>query len=146
MSVRQHILVPVDFSDLSLNGVRTANELAYEETRITLLHVYDPEQMRESGTIDLTPRDRGLPLNLEKTLLSKLQTLRSNELGSVATVKYEMAVSRFVAEAICEQAKKLSVDLVVLTTHGRTGLMHLLMGSVAEEVVRKAPCPVLVVR
>ena len=116
MSVRQHILVPVDFSELSLNGVRTANELAYEETRVTLLHVYDPEQLRESGTVDLTPRDRGLPLKLEKTLLGKLQRIRSDELGNVNMVKYEIAISRFPAEAICGQADKLKAELVILTT------------------------------
>jgi nucleotide-binding universal stress UspA family protein len=146
MSIRQHVLVPVDFSDISLNGVRTANELAYEETEITLLHIYDPERLRESQTFDFTPREKGLPLEVEKTLLEKLQKIRKELLSNVNTVRYEIAVSRFPAKAVCEQAERLKADLVILTTHGRTGLRHLLMGSVAEEVVRKAPCPVLVMR
>jgi nucleotide-binding universal stress UspA family protein len=49
-------------------------------------------------------------------------------------------------EQILRVAKRLRCDLIVLATHGRTGLQHVLMGSVAENVVRRAPCPVLTVR
>lgn len=49
-------------------------------------------------------------------------------------------------ENIVEEAKKEAVDLIVISTHGRTGLSHMLMGSVTEKVVRHAPCPVLSIR
>ena len=50
------------------------------------------------------------------------------------------------AEKIIEAAKEKDADLIVMTTHGRTGLSHALMGSVAEKVVRQAPCPVLTIK
>ena len=49
-------------------------------------------------------------------------------------------------EGILEIARETSADLIIATTHGRTGLTHLMMGSTAENIVRRAPCPVLVVR
>ena len=50
------------------------------------------------------------------------------------------------ADEIVDAAKEMGVDLIILSTHGRTGLKHLLLGSMTENVVRRAPCPVLVVR
>ena len=51
-----------------------------------------------------------------------------------------------VFEGILELAREICADLIIATTHGRTGLTHLVMGSTAENIVRRAPCPVLVVR
>ncbi|MCZ7684405.1 MAG: universal stress protein [Sandaracinaceae bacterium] len=66
--------------------------------------------------------------------------------AGVAKTKTALIVSTNAAEGICNYAAKENVDLIVLSTHGRTGLAHLLIGSVAEKVVRHAPCPVLTVR
>jgi nucleotide-binding universal stress UspA family protein len=52
----------------------------------------------------------------------------------------------FIFEGILEVAREIRADLIIATTHGHTGLKHLFLGSVAENIVRRAPCPVLVVR
>jgi len=146
MSLRQRVLVPLDLSELSLEAVNAANELAQEETVVTLLHVYDPDHLKGPGGSDLTPRERGLPLQVEKGVLQKLREIRERRLDRVKTVNYEVAVSRFPAEAICEHAERSRADLLVMTSHGRSGIMNLLLGSIVSDVVRKAPCAVLLVR
>jgi nucleotide-binding universal stress UspA family protein len=146
MAGKQHVLVPIDFSENSVGGVRTAGEIAVDGTEITLLHVYDPEHLKDSATVDITPARKGLPPEVEKRETAKLQRIREKELAKHGKVNLEIVVSRFPAEAIGEYAKNNQVDLIALTTHGRSGLTKLLMGSVAEELVRNAPCPVLVLR
>jgi universal stress protein A len=65
----------------------------------------------------------------------------------ISKVKVRQEVEIGVAhERIVEKAAKEGVDMIVMSTHGRTGLLHMLMGSVAEQVVRQAPCPVLSIR
>jgi universal stress protein A len=146
MPINQHVMIPLDFTDLSMVSVRTAREIAFPRTEITLLYIYDPSDMVYSGTADLTPRQEGLPLDVAERLRRRLRRIRERELEGVETVNTEIVVSRFPAEAICRYARQESVDLIIIATHGRSGLSHLFTGSVAEEVVRKAPCPVLVAR
>jgi nucleotide-binding universal stress UspA family protein len=142
----RRLLVPVSFSEHASEGVRAANDLAQEDTSVTLLHVLDPVLLGEAGASDLSPREKSIPLQVEKSLLGKLKDTREKWLPRVKTVKYEIEVSRFTAEAISEHAQKSRADLVVLTDGKRRGLLRFLVGSVVDEVVRKAPCPVLVMR
>jgi nucleotide-binding universal stress UspA family protein len=58
-------------------------------------------------------------------------------------IRTAAASSRALAKAVVQVATEVDADLIVLKTHGRTGLSHLILGSVAEEIVRTAPCPVL---
>ncbi len=146
MSSTQHVLVPLDFSLTSLDAVNMARQLAFKTTEITLLHVFDADRVRPPASLDIAPRGDGLPRNVERRLLEALKRIREKELSSVENVKGEVVVSRFAAKGICRYAEEQLVDLIILTTHGRTGFPRLLMGSVAEEVVRQAPCPVLVVK
>ncbi|MBN1653391.1 MAG: universal stress protein [Deltaproteobacteria bacterium] len=146
MSRKQHILIPVDFSNISLEAVNAARDLSFPDTEITLLHVYDITQDQGPATRDIAPPQKGLPKEVEKQLLDSLKRIRESRLGDVKEVNLNIEISRFPAKAICQFAERELVDLIVITTHGRTGLSHIVMGSVAEDVVRKAPCPVLVMR
>ncbi len=146
MPINQHVMIPVDFTDTSLTSVRTAKEIAFTTTEITLLYIYDPSDLVSSGTSDITPRQNGLPADIAERLRRRLRRMRESELERVEKVNIEIVVSRFPAETICRYARQESVDLIVLASHRRSGLSRAFRGSVAEEVVRKAPCPVLVLR
>jgi len=134
------------FLDIALDAVRAAKELATETTEVTLIHVFDPAPIASPSTPDLTPRSKGLPADVERRIVKSLEQIRDRELAGIAKVTLKIAVSRFPAKIICQHAEQQPIDLIILTTHGRTGLSHILLGSVAEEVIRKAPCPVLVMR
>jgi universal stress protein A len=146
MSIKQQLLVPVDFSTVALDAVRAAKEIATDSTEITLIHVFDPAPLTSPSTADLTPRTKGLPADVERRVMKSLEQIRDRELAGIKKVELKIAISRFPAKIICQYAQQQPIDMIVLTTHGRTGLSHILLGSVAEEVVRTAPCPVLVMR
>ena len=129
----QRILCPIDFSDCSQVAARYAVDLARSAgAEIVLVHALD--------VVALTPETSRPP---DRGLVEKLDAV----LADVTDV----TVSRFFhpgppVEVICWAAQDRGCDLIVIGTHGRTGLKHLLMGSVAEHVLRHAPVPILVVR
>lgn len=134
----QHILVPVDFSQDSEEAVRCAIGLAQQfQARLTLLHaIYVPE----AAEVNLA------------AYLDKIQS-ESDQLMAACRKRVEdagVAVDSLVVRGvpshrITETAQEQQADLIVMGTHGRTGLRHMLIGSVAERVVRHASCPVMVV-
>jgi universal stress protein A len=137
------ILVPIDFSDCSKKALQYAVPLAKEhKAAITLLYVVPTNYaLGEYGGIDYASIEAEMHVSGDK----KLAQLAVDE------VRDEVPADPIVrtgspALEIISMAKSLSADLIVISTHGRTGLKHVLMGSVAEDVVRRAPCPVLVVR
>ena len=140
----QRFLVPVDFSEDANQAVKYAIDLASKlGARMTLLHVIQ--------LLPLGSGDMGVTVpytyfqDLEADITSRMQAYL--ERVTAAGLEGEIAVVRGVPfQEILETAKMQQVDLIVMGTHGRTGLQHVLMGSVAEKVVRLAPCPVLVVR
>jgi universal stress protein A len=142
MDIR-HILAPTDFSDPSKKALSDALELAQTfGAKLSLLHVFEP-----SPYLGFTPPA------MSTDLLGDLERQASTELAQVLPDAREakVEVTRAVAigsppQQIVETAEAEHVDLIVMATHGRTGLSHLLIGSVAERVVRTAPCPVLTIR
>jgi universal stress protein A len=148
MAKKLHILVPVDFSEISLSAVRAVKKLAFPAAKTTLLHVYNPLPTTTPVSYELAPTQELITANLEKRMLKSLQEICEAELGNdeEADVAVECTSFLSASKAICDFAEKKAIDLIVLTTHGRTGVSQVLMGSVAEKVVRSAPCPVLVVR
>ncbi len=142
MQIRR-ILVPTDFSRSSLNAVDYAIDLAKQHgAEVILVHVIEPMNYAVP---------RYLP---EPTALLESQREESQkEIDRIVErVRSEWDKCRsevhlgVVYEVIAESARKLKADLIVIATHGRTGLAHMFIGSVAERVVRIAPCPVLTVR
>jgi len=141
----KRILCPIDFSDASRAALETAAELAKQhQGKLTLLHAYPvPGYTFPDGSFVASSK------MLEE--LAEAARIHLEEWKGIATslglsdVQAVTAVGEPAAE-ILTYAGEQGVDLLVVGTHGRTGLTHARMGSVAERVVRKAPCPVLTVR
>jgi|SRR5215813_8853552 len=136
----QKILAPIQFNDqISPRALEVVRELALKNgSRIFLLHVI-PKMVKP----DL-PGYRDLFADDESKVAQELTRIASDYLtqGSYETV----VRTGDPAETIERAAQELGIDLIVMATHGREGLSHFVIGSIAEKVVREAPCPVLTVR
>ena len=139
------IMCPVDFSPSSREALDVAARLARESNApLVLAHVWEPSRFAISADFGLSPQVVQALFDTQEAELAKWKTL-ARELGvkEVATCMRTGAPwDQIVSVARDDQA----IDLIVMGTHGRTGLKHALLGSVAEKVVRHAPCPVLVAR
>jgi universal stress protein A len=138
----QSICVPVDFSDTSAAALTYAKALCDAfGAKLHLLHVL--VNWVPDGDFPVSPQ---LYVDLEQSARKQLEAQISPE----ERVKYQAhlelvnGMSEFVE--IIRYARDKNIDLLVLGTHGRGAIAHMLMGSVAEKIVRKAPCPVLTVR
>lgn len=144
----KHILVGVDFSPGSLAAaVRAAEVAAHHGARLTLVHAATvperpevPESMQATADAYLEVLDRRLAADRDR-----LRALREELSASGAEVS-QVLIDRFADEALVEAAAELGADLLVTGSRDRTGLRRWLLGSVAESVVRTAPCSVLVAR
>ncbi len=144
-AVFQKILVPIDFSTHAHRALEVACQLAVSfEASLTLFHAY---------VIPSFPLPEGYVLASAETvaeLMDKTQTAMSearDRARALGVVRVETQVNEGAAFAeIVRVARENAHDLIVLGTHGRTGLRHALLGSVAEKVVRKAHCAVLTIR
>ncbi len=146
MSLRHHLLVPIDFSANALEVVRATRQLALDHSMVTLLHVYQTNHVPPSASVSFVSAPMQLHGRQTGRLLESLREIRSTELRGVGCVNLEVLASPSPALAICRHAEEQSVDLIVMGTGARTAFSRLIIGSVAEHVVRAAPCPVLVVR
>jgi len=142
----RHILCPVDFSTYSDHAMCYAAALAGKfGAELTLLHVVAPVVAALPG----------------EAALQDMVQVRSEEIEAACRERLEKTVGDLTAQGLQVQCRVLNgvpyleiirfardsgTDLIVLGTHGRTGITQLLIGSVAERVVRKAPCPVLTVK
>jgi nucleotide-binding universal stress UspA family protein len=135
----QHILVPMDFSPDAEQALEQAVALAQQfQARITLLHAIH------------------LPVTTEVALTAYLSEMEASAQRGMETYQKRVADAGLPVETlvlvgvpyrrIIDTAADESADLIVMGTHGRTGVQHWMLGSVAERVVRLAPCPVLVTR
>ncbi|MCS7020836.1 MAG: universal stress protein [Gemmataceae bacterium] len=133
------ILHPTDFSEPSQAAFDLACALARDYgARLLIVHVYPPPPVYAPDGIAI-PFPAEEPLALQ----NRLAAIKPTD----SRISYEhRLVEGDPAEKILELANSEHVDLIVMGTHGTTGLARLLVGSVAESVLRKAPCPVLTVR
>lgn len=169
-----HILVPTDFSDQANQALRYAFEEAeVHDAKLTLLYVmhhhsetevhylqgdpevrsgldaavgFPPDFDPETGGALPTPRvpaPATVRRDYTEEALAQLRDLVPDAFSGTAEVK---VVDGNPADAILRVVQELGVDLIVMGTHGRTGLKHVLLGSVAENVLHHAPCPVLLTR
>ena len=137
------ILVPCDFSDCSSNALVYAVEFAKQSGgTLVLLHVIEP--IPPGFLIEGTPSRQTQSRMRERAShqLSALAILHESD----ANLGRPLVKSGRPWEVIVSMATKIAADLIVIGTHGYAGLKHALLGSVAERVVRHAPCPVLTVR
>jgi nucleotide-binding universal stress UspA family protein len=141
------ILVPVDFSAHSEKAVRFATTLANKfGARVSLIHVVeDPFVTGAWQSEAFIPNIPELLNELITTAETRFSALKK-ELAAHGFVVETRVITGRPFQAIVEDAAAGHFDLIVMGTHGRTGLSHALLGSVAERVVQKAPCAVLTVR
>jgi len=139
----KRILVPIDFSECSKKALQYALPLAKEhQAALTLLYVVPPAYgSSEYPGIDYAQLAASLKEGGDREL-AKLAVDEVHGEVPADTIVQVGSPSR----QIIEVAKALPADLIVISTHGRTGLKHVFLGSVAEHVVQRAPCPVFVVR
>ena len=142
MDALQRILVPTDFSEHGEKAVRYGAAMAQKlAAELHLLHVVQPTPMMyEEGMYFPTDTDE----QSEAAATQQLAGLQVAGAEGVNVIRRVVRGAPFVE--ILRYAKENSVNLIVIGTHGRGAIAHMLLGSVAERVVRKASCPVLVVR
>jgi len=145
MKAYEKILVPVDFAAHSEEAIRRAIDLAqHYSASLTLIYVYEPlDYALPEGYALYTPEQVGRLMEEFKDRLREM--VRDLETKGVRGVESHV-LNGAAAIEIVEFAKAHDFDLIVMGTHGRKGLSHLLMGSVAERVLRGAHCPVLTVK
>jgi nucleotide-binding universal stress UspA family protein len=163
----KHLLVPTDFSEPANSALRYAIEEAMlHHAKVTLLHVLPPDTRTDvhyvtgapvpgpQGGIDpvaggrvggaaLLSQPEVIRRDRSEEALTQLRDLVANAFQGPWEVEVAMGHP---ADTIARVARERGADLIVMSTHGRTGLQHVLLGSVAEKVVRLAPCPVLTVK
>jgi nucleotide-binding universal stress UspA family protein len=141
------ILVPVDFSDQSQFALDHAVELSRAfRAELLVLHVVEPVFLPGGGDAFGGGYDTRLVYEeIERSAREQLARVAAGlaNRGVAARTLLHVGTAH---EAIIDTARKVRADLIVMSTHGRSGLSHLFMGSVAERVVRSAACPVLTMR
>ena len=145
MEIKKKILVQIDFSDYSKKALQYTVKLAKSfNAELFLVYVIEPMVY----PADLSMGQMVIPqseVNLSEKANSELEELATNEIGD--SLKYNILIKTgkpFME--IIETATEVDADLIIIATHGHTGVEHLLFGSTSEKVVRKAPCPVLTLR
>ena len=163
----KHLLVPTDFSEPANTALRYAiEEAVLHHAKVTLLHVLPSDTRTDVHYVTGAPVP-GPPGDVDpvaggrlggSALLSQPEVVRRDRSEEALTQLRDLVANAFQgpwevavamghpADAIIRVAQERSADLIVMSTHGRTGLQHALLGSVAEKVVRLAPCPVLTVK
>ena len=151
MAKIKKILAPADMSGLSISGVRTALELAqWQKSEVLLYNVITVEETPfPQGAEEWVVKQTEMPkvkklLEQRKKMFEQFITENFADLIPVSTIRQVVDIGtpykRIVEKALLEGS-----DMIVMSTHGRTGLAHMLIGSVTERVLRRAPCPVLAV-
>ncbi len=139
------VLVPIDFSDYSKSALKYAvSFVKHFKAQLILVYVVEPVIYPPDfsmGQIAIPSVD----LDMDKRAMEELNKLAEQEIPPEIKVKSIVKTGKPFLEII-ETAGEQNVDLVIIATHGHTGMEHILFGSTAEKVIRKAPCPVLTLR
>ena len=137
----KHILACVDFSEHSNRALASVGEYARtNDCKVTLIHISDPQSFIPPQAVLEPPSATD-----QAAHESELAALRDRYLSGIE-VEIGVVSDHAPAKAICEYAEGHDIDLIVVGSHGRGGMERWLIGSVAERVVRHAPCDVYVVR
>jgi nucleotide-binding universal stress UspA family protein len=134
------ILYPTDFSEASYEALKVANELALHfSAELYLVHVVSP-------AVPPSPEFASSVLPLQEESAEKSLQEVAKQRVSKELAAHQIVVLGGAAEEIIRMSEENKADLIVIGTHGQTGWRHMVFGSVAEKVVRLAPCPVLTIR
>jgi nucleotide-binding universal stress UspA family protein len=147
MIALKRILVATDFGEASEVALNYGREFArLFGADIEVLHVADSIAARGFGADGFVPNYGELQREVDAAARRQLDALVTDEDRTMLNAKPVLLTSSATALTIVQYAKESKADLILLGTHGRGPMAHLLVGSVAERVVRFAPCPVLTVR
>ncbi|HSP88099.1 MAG TPA: universal stress protein [Ignavibacteriaceae bacterium] len=139
------VLVPIDFSDYSKSSLKYAvNYAKHFNASLVIVYVIEPVIYPP----DFSMGQIAIPtpgLEMDKRAEEELNKLAEKEIPAGLSVKKIIKSGKPFVEII-ETAAEEDVDLIIIATHGHSGVEHILFGSTAEKVVRKAPCPVLTLR
>lgn len=139
------VLVPIDFSDYSKSALKySVNFVKFFDAELHLVYVIEPVIYPPDfsmGQIAIPAMD----LEMDKRAAEELEKLAKKEIPPQTKVNIHVKTGKPYIEII-ETAGENDIDLIIIATHGHTGVEHILFGSTAEKVVRKAPCPVLSLR
>lgn len=133
------VLVPTDFSESSLNAITTAIEIAEGPENVTVVHVMVPLDMVSPGVLFGGLTDEKRTEHVEKYAEEEFAKHQINDIA-FQTIIGDPGIK------LADFAKENGIDLIVIPSHGYTGIARLALGSVAERVLRHAPCPTLVLR
>ena len=137
---RHVVIVPVDFSEDSFAALATARELADDPAHVHVIHVLPPLEPADPGVIWATVDDESRTRHATAALQKELAE-RDCDVGTQTAIRFGDP-----GHEITRYAQQTDAGLVIISSHGQTALQHLLIGSVAERVVRLAHCPVLVLK
>jgi len=151
MTKIRKILAPVDLSEFSRLGVRYALDLAqWQQSEVLIFNVITLEetpfpQGREEWVVQQTetPKFKKL-IDQRRKLFERFVRESCGDTPPNGRVSHDIGIGT-PYKRIIEKAQEIAADLIVMPTHGRTGLVHMLIGSVTERVLRRAPCPVLAI-
>ena len=139
------ILWPTDFSDFSFYALNYAVSFAKQyKAKLLILHVVDVF-IHDPAYLGPDVPDRSMFDDFEKKAQARLEEVVRKRIPAGIETEAIVRAGRAFAE-IVRAAKEKEADMIVIATHGRTGLSHTMFGSTAEKVVRKAPCPVLSIK
>jgi nucleotide-binding universal stress UspA family protein len=133
------IVVPIDFSEDSFAALATASQLAGDAALLKIVHVLPVLEPADPGVIWHAIDDQSRSRHAQEALQGELRR------RGYGPLEVEIRFGD-PGHEIAEYASQADAGLVVVASHGKSGLMHMLIGSVAERVVRLAPCPVLVLK
>ena len=140
------ILYPTDFSESSLEAMKYAVSFARDyKARLVLMHVVNEQIFSEGLNLPRLAAPEALEQELVAEATRQMRTLIPADVRAGVDVEHVILRGMPFLEII-RYAKANEVDLIVIGTHGRSGMEHIIFGSTAEKVVRKAPCPVLSVK
>lgn len=143
----QRILWPTDFSTLSSLGARYAQAIRQVfKSEVHVVHVFTPVLTADIAT----SLPAGVPVTYDETELielcrERLRAVVQEQFQPADDVRSEVILGQ-PWSSICDYAREQKIDLLIVPTHGRTGLTRVLIGSTADRIVQHAPCPVLVVK
>jgi nucleotide-binding universal stress UspA family protein len=136
---KNRVLVPIDFSEESFAALTPAREFVQDASHIYVLHVLSQLHPAEPGMMWNTLGERDRKQHIEEALQQRFQGSEYEKLHIGVTLGDP-------SSEIIDYAKAIDADLIVIPSHGRTGLSRFFLGSVAERVIRYAHCPVVVLK
>jgi universal stress protein A len=138
------ILVPTDYSELSLAAMEYATTFSRMfQAQIYMLHTLDTLPVLSLDAVDLTTET--VIYETEKNARSDMHAFVTSKVGTTSNL-VEVVRKGVAEDEIVKFAHEENIDLIIMATHGRSGIAHVLMGSVAEKVIQRAQVPVLTVK